>query len=162
LYEEMVRVPLVLAGPGIDARRVETAVSAIDLMPTLADVMGVSPVGSWRGESLRGHWESSEAVAGRPCMAQGTYLYCDEPLQMVVDGGYKLIHGVATGRNALYDLGVDPGEEDDIAGAHPEVVARLEGLLGAMDEVVVSGRGIASGDDALDAAREALEAQGYL
>ena len=51
--------------------------------------------------------------------------------RMVRDDRYKLIYVPArTGvRWLLFDTRVDPGEEHDVAGAHPDVVARLQGAL---------------------------------
>jgi arylsulfatase A-like enzyme len=51
--------------------------------------------------------------------------------RMVRDDRYKLVYAPARGgvRWALFDTVDDPGEERDVAAAHPDVVARLQGAL---------------------------------
>lgn len=51
LYEEVIRVPLVIAGPGFEARENRQVVSTIDIAPTLAEIAGahVPPI---EGRSL--------------------------------------------------------------------------------------------------------------
>lgn len=42
-YDEALRVPFVIAGPGIPQRTIDVAASLIDLAPTLLDVLGIQP-----------------------------------------------------------------------------------------------------------------------
>ena len=53
LHDEQVRVPMVLEGPGVPARRVETPVQLIDLVPTLLGLAGVTAPPTMRGRDLR-------------------------------------------------------------------------------------------------------------
>ncbi|HLE85671.1 MAG TPA: sulfatase, partial [Thermoanaerobaculia bacterium] len=65
LYNELVRVPLILAGPGIArGHRVAGPVSHLDLLPTLADLMRLEGLGPFAGESLRPQLEGR--AEGRP------------------------------------------------------------------------------------------------
>jgi arylsulfatase A-like enzyme len=53
VYEEVLRVPFVIVGPGVPAgRRVTDLVSLVDAMPTLLDLAGVSPPRDLDGTSL--------------------------------------------------------------------------------------------------------------
>ncbi len=60
LYEEEIRIPLLVAGPGVAARHVETPAETVDLMPTLLDLLAVpmpaaprsAPAGELDGTSL--------------------------------------------------------------------------------------------------------------
>jgi arylsulfatase A-like enzyme len=53
LYEEIVRVPLIMVGPGIKAGTiVKGPVELIDLAPTIADLVGISNVEGFHGRSL--------------------------------------------------------------------------------------------------------------
>jgi arylsulfatase A-like enzyme len=55
MYDEVLRVPLIVRGPGIaQSRRVEAPVSFVDLMATLLDWVGL-PDGDWPGASFAGH-----------------------------------------------------------------------------------------------------------
>jgi arylsulfatase A-like enzyme len=54
LYEELIRVPLLMKLPGGEARgsRLTRQVSLLDVAPTIVDVLGLSVPGSFQGESL--------------------------------------------------------------------------------------------------------------
>lgn len=55
LYEELLRVPMIIAGPGIPSgRTVSTLVETIDLLPTVLQLLG-RPGGSAEGPGLDGH-----------------------------------------------------------------------------------------------------------
>lgn len=58
LYEEVVRVPLVLAGPGVPrARASDALVGLIDVTPSILALVGLAaPDGALQGRSLRGAW----------------------------------------------------------------------------------------------------------
>ena len=58
------------------------------------------------------------------------------PAASMVSGSWKLISFLEDGRLALYDLDRDPSERCDLAGARPEVVARLGAQLKAWQEEV--------------------------
>jgi arylsulfatase A-like enzyme len=53
LYDEVIRVPLLLRGPGVEAGVVDALVSTLDIAPTLLDLLGVAAPDSFAGHSLR-------------------------------------------------------------------------------------------------------------
>jgi arylsulfatase A-like enzyme len=66
-YEEALRVPLAVAGPGITSgTRPEGLVSLLDLMPTLADLAGVALDSPHQGQSHRAALEGDPGWTGRP------------------------------------------------------------------------------------------------
>src|SRR5205814_1858730 len=52
LYEESVRVPLVLAGPGLAPARSRAAAQGLDVFPTLARLLHVEPPSALPGQHL--------------------------------------------------------------------------------------------------------------
>lgn len=65
MYEELVRVPLVISWPGrIRAAHSDALVSLIDLLPTLCDLAGVRVPANVDGLSLRAVLERPEAASG--------------------------------------------------------------------------------------------------
>ena len=58
LYDETIRVPLVVAGPGVAAGRVVEAAQSIDLFPTLAKLLGLAAPAGSRGRISWGRWSS--------------------------------------------------------------------------------------------------------
>ncbi|MCA9617611.1 MAG: sulfatase-like hydrolase/transferase, partial [Myxococcales bacterium] len=108
LYEEMVRVPLVIHHPALHPRVVDSRVSLIDLAPTILDLFGVATPGSYMGQTLAPVLAGGSLAATRPI-----YLDSQRGLTgMVFEDGHKLL--VDDGLPELYDLDADPGEEENI------------------------------------------------
>jgi arylsulfatase A-like enzyme len=61
LYDELIRVPLVVDVPGASGGRVGPQVGLDAIPPTVADLMGVEPPAAWRGETV-----VPSVVAGEP------------------------------------------------------------------------------------------------
>ena len=128
-FEASVRVPLILAGPGITSGLVvEEPVSLIDIAPTICDLAGLPRRPNLSGESLL-PTARGETTAGRG-WALATYcgLTSNTMSHMVRKGDYKLI--VYEGNpSRLFNLTVDPQELNDLANDEPAVVRELESLL---------------------------------
>jgi len=94
LHEELIRVPMALAGPGIIQGRESGPVSHVDLMPTLADLAGVEAPATWKGTSLRPVLEGGQATGG-PVFAAGTNLYSPEgPLEAIITRDWKAVRPI--------------------------------------------------------------------
>jgi arylsulfatase A-like enzyme len=121
--ETLVHVPLLIHYPPMfPAGRVTEASENIDIVPTLADALGVTPDAEWQGSSLVG---LANGQGGYPGLAF-TSMYENWHAGRI--GHWKLkLQGPNTPR--LYDLDKDPGEHDD-AYAKQEIAARL--LLDSM------------------------------
>jgi arylsulfatase A-like enzyme len=141
LYEEAVRVPLVIRWPGQvrAGQNVTSAVPLVDLAPTLMDLAGVPTDGqAMAGRSLARVLRGEEkADPKRPIFLQRRYY---EPgskrapkikgLQYGVRvGGYKLIEAPEDGVTELYDLASDPGELRNVAAEQPDRTRELKALL---------------------------------
>ena len=128
-FEGSARVPLMIAAPGLAPGLVDTPVSTIDVLPTLAEIAGVSldAVRPWTdGESLL----PVAAGAGRAPVAME---YAAEgsitPLVCLRDGRWKHVR-CAADPDLLFDLDTDPGERVNLATdpAHAGTLARLRAL----------------------------------
>jgi len=145
MYEEAVRVPLLMRAPGLGAARVEAPVSQIDLVPTLLDLMGRPPADGLPGRSLRPVLERREGPAedhvfiewnGRDgeeqYRRQSDYnadaaRIAGSPVRSVVSpDGWKLNLSVAD-KSELYNLNDDPLERTNLfySGEHGDVIRRL-------------------------------------
>jgi arylsulfatase A-like enzyme len=148
LYEETLRVPLVLRFP--QARYAGTVVEPlarlVDVMPTLLEFAGLEPSGAEQGRSLIGRIEGRDRTAyllfaqtqtrnakERDAKAEGEQWL--EHRAAVSDGRHKLIHDLDADRFAYFDLQLDPGETqdriDDPAAASE--VERLRKAYGALE-----------------------------
>jgi choline-sulfatase len=118
VWEELVRVPLIVYVPGVPARRQNVRRSGIDLVPTLLDLFGAAaPDAELSGKSLLQDicMPQGYVPEQRPVfidMSAGPY---NEERQALIEQDVKLISsaGRAIG---LYDLGRDPGEQHDLLG----------------------------------------------
>ncbi len=131
-YEESVRVPLVVRGPGVPSGKVHKLVSNTDLAPTVASLSGASTSGVdgsslspfLRGETPEGWRKALLLEADFPEKA--------EPYRAVRTGRHLYVE-YDSGPKELYDVVEDPGELTNIGDtAPPETVSmlktRLEGL----------------------------------
>ncbi|MYH96744.1 MAG: hypothetical protein F4129_09570 [Acidimicrobiia bacterium] len=125
-FERSLRVPFIMAGPGVANTMVPNACSLVDLLPTLLDIAAdggspVEPVTPLAGRSL---WES--ATGGRDLIDEAVAEYTAEmtshPMFMIRRGRYKYIH-CDTDPVLLYDVVTDPREQANLADepAHAEV-----------------------------------------
>lgn len=105
-WEEAVRAPLIMAGPGLPAGMViREPVSFLDLAPTLCDVMGLPPHPDFQGRSLRRYWDRH---SGQPdSLVYSVYLLDNKA--MVTDGRWKYIFTSGTRDQTLsYATGLGP------------------------------------------------------
>jgi arylsulfatase A-like enzyme len=122
LYEEEVRVPLLLLCPRL-ARlgpRRRVVGSHIDLWPTVADGCGLPADPRWQGRSLLG---------GDPRESRRAFFYRAGGLLGVREGKYTLLWDVRGGRRRLFDVEADPGERTNVARGHPDLCVRLQQRL---------------------------------
>jgi choline-sulfatase len=131
-YEWSARVPLMVAAPGMPARRVDTPVSTVDLAPTLAELAGIdlSEVMPWTdGVSL----VPVAAGASRgPVRMEYAAEASEAPLVAIRDGRYKYVACVLD-PPLLFDLAADPDERLNLSGdpAHAGAEAALAAAVAA-------------------------------
>lgn len=120
LYDVKQHVPLVIEGGSWDdTGTYDELVGLVDLPPTLVEHAGLSIPESWEGYPLQrllaGDWPRTEVIGGHGDL----------------DGPY----GCRTARwkfiweadepSLLFDLEADPGEQENVAADHPDVVTEL-------------------------------------
>ena len=125
LYDEVVRVPLVMHGPGLAARRARAQVSLLDVAPTILAWAGVSVPPSVGGRSLLAAAGSAgPAPSGSDREAYGeTDQTVDATHKLFLRGGasrWKAILSLSadaaeTRGEEWYDLASDPAERRSIA-----------------------------------------------
>ena len=130
-FEHACRVPLLVAGPGIDARRVAEPVSHLDVLPTLCELAGLPVPAAADGTSLAallgGDRQSDRRVLGE-YLGEGAIA----PILMVREHQEKYVHCDADPPQ-LYDLSADPDELRNLA-AEPSssaTIARFDAIVHA-------------------------------
>jgi arylsulfatase A-like enzyme len=164
LYQECMRVPLLIRGPGIPRGVVvEQPVSIMDIMPTLIELAGATTPQGIDGRSLVQAWQDPHRVVPRTLMFE-----LDNELQLL-NGPRRHLRGVSRdkwtlltsldGSTELYDAGLDPKETHDVSADHPDVVARLRAALTQPEGAAATPR---PGATLRDAEKERLRALGYV
>lgn len=136
-YEGGVRVPTIVRWPGVtQAGSVcDEPVMTIDYYPTLLEVTS-SPGDQVHNTSVDGR--SITSVLRDPLSTLDRDLYWhyphyhaggDSPYSAIRSGDWRLVEFHEDNRVELYNLAKDLGEQDDLAAAVPDEVARLRGKL---------------------------------
>ncbi len=165
IYESALKVPLIFRAPGqkAAARQVDQPVSLIDIMPTIASLMGAPAQKQVPGLDLSPWLASDRAgLGGRPLYAETiaptTYYGASSLLGVIVDR-WKYIE---TSRPELYDLRSDPLESVNLLQREPARANAMGKEIKGIVATALRPQG-SNNDAALDpAARERLEALGYL
>jgi len=140
-YNATLKVPLILAGPGLAARRVAANVSHIDIRPTVRELLGLPRRTELQGRPLLGLMRTGRAD-DRPVYFESMEPYFDKgcaPLRGFIKGGLKFID---TPIPEVYDLKADSGEARNLAATAD--TARLRRELGALEKALTlptAGRG---------------------
>ncbi|MEP0846307.1 MAG: sulfatase-like hydrolase/transferase, partial [Phycisphaerae bacterium] len=143
LFEEALRVPLIVCGPAVRARGpLDRPAQLLDVMPTILDLLGVAAPAALAGESLAPLLRAQPAGPGPARDIVTCALTQRKDVQRYVineSGRWKLICGRATTpgyvmdesvqKFELYDLKADPGEQRDVLREQPDVVRRLVAKL---------------------------------
>ena len=125
LYEELIRVPLVLwwSDGSHAGTRVEGLARHVDVLPTMAEWLGIPTPEQAMGSSLT-PLITGEETGARETIAEGDFCAA------VVYEGWKILRVDSSGVDYLYDLSADPGETENLAAREPQ---RLEDMRRRLD-----------------------------
>jgi len=139
LHEELLRVPLVLCGPGLDEpRRIDRQVELLGLAPTLMDLLGIPIPTSFLGSSfaplaLAQSEDGTEIIFSEAMHCGARLSRSGVPDTFTVTScrraGWKYIHDTEDDGEELYDLASDPGEQTNVAHRHPDRVNVFRQLI---------------------------------
>lgn len=181
LFEESVRVPLILIAPGYQGGvRVDDNVSLVDVAPTLLELLGLPPEPRFEGRSLVPLLQSASLASrlaawlGRP---RQTPPAADVVLELhpktgdtmdnrlhvmgiVRDSGKLLVE--RNGARRAFDLAADPDEQQPDLPALAASAASLGAALDDANRTLARRAGGVSPREPLDdATKESLRALGY-
>ena len=145
LYDSTLHVPFIMAGPDVPQGKViDDQVRSIDVMPTLLELLKLTPgpqvqgVSLWplirQGTRVRSDYSYSETLLPRTTMGWSE-------LRAMRTDEWKLI---VAPRPELYNLQRDPGESNNILASYPADADRLQKQIwevagqGAKDEKVAT------------------------
>jgi arylsulfatase A-like enzyme len=160
LYENLIRVPMILKlGRTAPVRRKEVC-QHIDVVPTILSFAGLPLDRRFRGRDLaRAELPDVEIFAYTRSLVDR-----DGEKNSVIAKGFKLIRNVQSGRVELFDLAADPRERNDLSKdlAHVE---RIRELAESLDQLLADDRLQLGSEAAPELSEEELEplrALGYV
>ena len=132
LYEPVIRVPLLVAAPGVEPRVASDLAHGIDIVPTVLDLLHAS---SRAPKELEGESLAPLLLRSRPPARDAVYSESGNWRDKAVKtaAGEKLILPPGLFGAELFDLASDPGETHDLANERPErrdAFARRRGVRG--------------------------------
>jgi len=115
-WRESLWIPLLIHGahPRLPRGPHAEVASLLDVAPTLADLLGVREQTAWQGRSL-----VAPGAGGR----EVSVLRSD--MAFAEDDSFSLVLDPVSGTSRLYEARLDPLQQHDVAGSHPEAVAAL-------------------------------------
>ena len=144
-YEGGIRVPLIIYQPHrFEHKKItETAVSQMDLFPTIMEWTGISDSLQFDGKSLMPLLENENDSAFKerplywhfPAYLEGGNVetvdmdFRTRPVSVILKDDWKLIENYEDGRIELYHLKTDLGEKQDVSQNCPQKVKELKTLL---------------------------------
>jgi arylsulfatase A-like enzyme/Flp pilus assembly protein TadD len=154
LYDGALRIPLVIAGPGVAAGDRQLPVSIVDVAPTVLRLAGLNvPAG------VQGHDLFTGPAAAHEVYAETLYPQTLgwSSLTALVEDRWKVITPDG-GAEELYDLERDPGERDNVSPQKREVVQAAAARLSAIRKSEATASASAPSAEA----QERLRALGYV
>ncbi len=175
-YQESLRVPLILRGPGVPAGlRIAGPVSSVDIVPTVLALIGGQSKTAFAkpfdGLDLTPLFGGSEVtgLASRTIFGEASGgLQYEDTLKGVYPvyssarrGRYKGVYEAHAGVLALFDLAVDPTEQHDIAAREPALAAELKAVLERRHQAIITRKPTGRAVELDPAEIEELRALGY-
>jgi len=144
LYEEVVATPLLIYVPNMPPGVYSGLTSAIDIAPTVLDILGQEIPADMEGRSLLPAAKDSSVpgreyvVSGQPLRNKATSIIWvdgqvhsmeNDSSETVTTDEWSLIYAVEPGMSELFHLSSDPKQEKNVINEHPEVARELHQLL---------------------------------
>ncbi len=137
-YEEVLRVPFFIKGPGLDPFTIDDNVCTVDLLPTIAALLGLPARAAWQGHNVLEHHDPHAAMYS--CV-RPTGPPRDVDIDMVQVGPVKLILDRKSNATELYNLADDPHETANLAAQQPEQVGHFKALIETHRQQNIRARG---------------------
>jgi arylsulfatase A-like enzyme len=138
LYREMLHVPLLIYVPENPPRKIDGAVTPLDIVPTVAELTGIDVADlSFEGRSLVPQIFYGKEDLDRIVFAETN---APSPQRAAISSSWKLIYYLHANLYELYDLKADPWEKVNLAPKNPPAMAVMKSALESWLERVLYAR----------------------
>ena len=128
MYEELLRVPLILYGPSVKGPRTVPCVARhIDVVPTLLDLLAIPRPSTMRGTSLTSYFAQDAGACSASAVIAESPAYGPDSRAVIMNQRKLVVR--SDGAQSLFDLRDDSQEHHNLAARRPEVVAALRTIL---------------------------------
>lgn len=138
LYNEVINVPLIIIGPNVRKKTVDTPVNLIDISPTLLDLLDLDQPNDFFGSSLLDTEKRREIASFGRISEEGREKRSDHSLEggkvkmqirerkvTLITSTWKYIYREKQ-EDELYDLRKDPKEKRDLYREKPQIASKLK------------------------------------
>jgi len=125
IFDEVMRVPLIIRAPGLRPGLDEHPAQHVDVAPSVLDLLGLPAHPSFQGTDLFSPHVDRDRSIYMVVQTPSAYQYG------IVRSNWKLIYDEWKENYLLYNLSVDPGEKIDLAAARPDILKDLARRLHA-------------------------------
>ncbi len=138
LYRELLHTPLIIYVPNNPPRRIGGAVTSLDIVPTLMDILHIDTSDlTFEGRSLVPQIFYGREDHDRIVFAETN---APSPERAAISEAWKLIFYMHSNLYELYDLKADAWEKKNLAPRHPPAMTLMKAALDAWLERVVYAR----------------------
>jgi arylsulfatase A-like enzyme len=143
-YEEITRIPLLIYIPGLPANSYNGLTSAIDMMPTVLDLMGQKGPDNIEGRSLLPMIKNPKKTSYEQIFSSSSFVNAGgvdnsvdgvtrlaekASMATVTTDEWTLLYDIEPGGSELYNLKTDPKQEKNVIGKHHDVAKELHKLF---------------------------------
>jgi arylsulfatase A-like enzyme len=141
LFEENIRIPLIIYIPEKNPKRVTNLISYIDLMPTILDLISTEKPKSIHGDSFIGALQEKSSFLGRDFVISSFPLYNPGAITKIVDAftrkvkeylpstittpDWSLLYSAEGEPPELYNLARDPNQATNVVDQNPDIARDL-------------------------------------
>ena len=130
LYDELVKVPLIMRLPGKmpRGRVIDSQVRTIDIMPTILDILRIPIDHKIQGVNLLNIIHGKKK-SNLPALIETDLRMMGRVRALRTEDGWKFIYHLKKKTSELYNLKNDPGETNNLAEEYPQKAKELEKRL---------------------------------
>ncbi|MFQ5646619.1 MAG: sulfatase, partial [bacterium] len=126
LYNESIRIPLIISRPDRPHKIIPQPVSLLDLYPALLSRAGIPLPEKLDAQALP---PREKRAVYSELAKRHRYGFISDPQKTIIKDRYKLHRNLSSGREELYDIVSDPGETQDISLKKPKIKNEMHILM---------------------------------